>query len=90
MLGSEKLEPLFSNSATEREKKTVTGLLRAAVEKEKKRLWDAGTPRGTAKTELGRQIQRRMRASSVVADHYADQIAEKILEEFDTKDEKPN
>jgi hypothetical protein len=26
----------------------------------------------------------------VVADHYADQIAENILEEFDPKGEKPN
>jgi hypothetical protein len=53
-------------------------------------LLDAGTPRDTAKTQLGKQIQRRMGASSVVADHYADQIAEDILEEFDPKNEKPN
>jgi len=64
--------------------------LRGAVQSEKKRLCDAGTPKGTAKTELGKQIQRRMGASSVVADHYADQIAENILEDFDPKGEKPN
>jgi hypothetical protein len=45
MLGSEELEPLISDSATEQEKKTAKELLRNAVEKEKKRLWDAGTPR---------------------------------------------
>jgi hypothetical protein len=31
-----------------------------------------------------------MGASSVVADHYADQIQENILEEFEPKDGKPN
>jgi hypothetical protein len=90
MLGSKRLEPLYNNSATDDEKQAARRLLQASVETEKKRLWDAGTPRGTAKTELGRQIQRRMGASSVVADHYADQVAENILEEFDPKGEKPN
>jgi hypothetical protein len=90
MLGSKRLEPLFRNSASEEEKLAARKILEATVETEKKRLWDAETPRGTAKTELGKQIQRKMGASSVVADHYADQIAENILEEFDPKDEKPN
>ena len=90
MLGSKELEPLYSDSPTEQEKKTATERLRAAVETEKKRLWDAETPIGTAKTELGKEIQRRMGASSVLADHYADQIGENILEEFDPTGEKPN
>jgi hypothetical protein len=90
VLGSKQLEALYGNSASDQEKKTATELLRAAIEKENKRLWDAAIPRGTAKIELGKQIQRRMGASSVVADHYADQIAENILEEFDPKGEKPN
>jgi hypothetical protein len=90
MLGSKELEPLYSDSPTEREKKTAIERLRVAVETEKKRLWDAETPRGAAKTELGKEIQRQMGASSVVADHYADQIGENILEEFDPKGEKPN
>lgn len=90
MLGSKRLEALYSNSATEEEKQAARKLLQSAVETEKTRLWDAGALRGTAKTELGRQIQRRMGASSVVADHYADQITENILEEFEPKDEKPN
>jgi hypothetical protein len=79
----------IANSASEA-KQAARKLLQATVETDKKRLWDAGTPRGSAKTELGRQIQRRMGASSVVADHYADQVAENILEEFNPKGEKPN
>ena len=90
MLGSKRLDALHSNSASEQEKQAARKLLQATVETEKQRLWDAEGPRGTAKTELGKQFQRRMGASSVVADHYADQIAENILEEFDPKDEKPN
>jgi hypothetical protein len=90
MLGSKELQPLYSDSPTEQEKKTAIERLRVAVETEKKRLWDAGAPRGAAKTELGKEIQRQMGASSVVADHYADQIGENFLEEFHPKGEKPN
>ena len=39
---------------------------------------------------MGKQIQRRMGASSVMAYRYADQVAENIWEEFDPKGEKPN
>ena len=54
-------------------------IIKAAVEHERKRLWTAphdGTP---AKTELGRELQKRLGTVGVVADHYVEIAANEIL-----------
>ena len=54
-------------------------IIKAAVEHERKRLWTAphdGTP---AKTEIGRELERRLGTVGVVADHYVEIAANEIL-----------
>lgn len=54
-------------------------IIKAAVEHERKRLWTAphdGTP---AKTELGRELQKRLGTVGVVADRYVEIAASEIL-----------
>jgi len=54
-------------------------IIKAAVEHERKRLWTAphdGTP---AKTELGRELQKRLGTVGIVADHYVEIAANEIL-----------
>ena len=63
MLGSKRLDASHTNSASEEERQAARKLLQATVETEKQRLWDAEGPRGTAKTQLGKQIQRTDGAS---------------------------
>ena len=54
-------------------------IIKTAVEHERKRLWTArrnGTP---AKTEIGRELEKRLGTVGVVADHYVEIAAKEIL-----------
>ena len=65
-------------------------LVKAAVERERTRLWKnlpEGTPAGT---ELGKRIQKTMGTTGAVADHYVKLAAKRILESDAGEDGKPN
>jgi hypothetical protein len=60
-------------------KPSASEIIKAAVEHERTRLWTApcnGTP---ARTELGRELERRLGTVGVVADHYVAIAANEIL-----------
>ena len=60
-------------------KASVAEIIKTAVEHERKRLWTAphdGTP---ARTELGRELEKRLGTVGVVADHYVEIAAAEIL-----------
>lgn len=63
--------------------------IRQAVEHECTRLWD-NQPEDEAKTELGKRIAKRLGTSAVVADHYVDVEAERILESDEGEGGKTN
>jgi hypothetical protein len=54
-------------------------IIKAAVEHERKRLWTAPHDGTSAKTELGRELQKRLGTVGVVADHYVETAAIEIL-----------
>jgi uncharacterized protein YodC (DUF2158 family) len=65
-------------------------VVKKAVEREKTRLWK-GLPEGaSAKTELGKRIQKSMGTTGAVADHYVKLAAKRILESDAGDDGKPN
>jgi hypothetical protein len=65
-------------------------VVKAAVERERTRLWK-NLPEGPpAKTELGKRIQKTMRTTGPVADHYVKLAAKRILESDAGEDGKPN
>ena len=68
---------------------TAKEQVRQAVEHECTRLWD-DQPQDEARTEMGKRIAKQMGTSAVVADHYAELAAERILESDDSEDGKPN
>ncbi len=63
--------------------------LLAAVEHERKRLWDS-QPTDQASTELGREIASQLGTSAVVADHYVKIRADRILKSRMGEKGKPN
>ena len=63
--------------------------VRKAVEYENTRLWE-DQPKDEPKTELGKKIAGRMGTSAVVANHYVELAAERILKSADGEDGKPN
>jgi hypothetical protein len=63
--------------------------VRQAVEHERTRLWE-NQPVDEPATERGRQIAKHMGTSAVVADHYVELAAKRILESDDGEDGKPN
>jgi hypothetical protein len=72
------------------DKASVAGIIRTAVEHERKRLWTAprdGTP---ARTELGRKLEKRLGTVGVVADHYVENAANEILRGKAGEKGKPN
>jgi hypothetical protein len=79
------LNALTDPDASKEEKQAAKTLLQLAVIKEKRLQWKTCTAKGLAKTELGRELQQCLNASSVVADHYADVVAERILESLNAK-----
>jgi len=54
-------------------------IIKAAVEHERKRLWTAPRNGSTARTELGRELEKRLGTVGVVADHYVEMAANEIL-----------
>ncbi len=54
-------------------------IIKAAVEHERKRLWTAPHDGPPAKTELGRELQKRLGTVAVVADHFVEIAANEIL-----------
>jgi hypothetical protein len=54
-------------------------IIKAAVEHERKRLWTAPRNGSRARTELGRELERRLGTVGVVADHYVEIAANEIL-----------
>jgi hypothetical protein len=66
-------------------------VIKKAVEHERKRLWDNQSQGAqTAKTELGRRLQKTMGTTGAVADHYVKLVANRILESDAGEDGKPN
>ena len=63
--------------------------VRKAVEHERTRLWE-NQPVDEPATERGRQLAGHMETSAVVADHYVELAAKRILESDDGEDGKPN
>src|SRR5262249_13138691 len=64
--------------------------IREAVEHERKRLWDKQPPGKEAETALGREIQRQMGTSSVVANRAVRRAAKKRLLSNEGEGKKPN
>lgn len=64
--------------------------IREAVELERTRQWDSQPPVKEAKTELGRQIQKRTGAASVVVDRVVREAAKRRLKSEEGEGEKPN
>jgi hypothetical protein len=65
-------------------------VVKAAVERERTRLWKNLPEGAPAKTELGKRIQKSMRTTGPVADHYVKLAAKRILESDAGEDGKPN
>ena len=65
-------------------------LVKAAVERERTRLWKSLPEGASAKTDLGKRIQKSMGTTGAVADHYVKLAAERILESDAGEDGKPN
>lgn len=85
-------EVLFSDKVTDDSGDLKPGgreLVAEAVQHERKRLWD-NQPTDTPKTELGKRIARQLRTSAIVADHYAEETAKRILQSDEGEDGKPN
>ena len=64
--------------------------LREAVDSERKRLWSDQPPVTKAQTEVGRQIQKRTGAASVVIDRIVRRTATKRLQSKEGDTKKPN
>jgi hypothetical protein len=60
-----------------------------AVEHERSRLWE-NQPNDEPATELGKRLARQLGTSAVVADHYVEETAKRILESNEGEDSKPN
>jgi hypothetical protein len=60
-----------------------------AVKHERTRLWE-NQPKDEPTTELGKRIAAQMGTSAVVADHYVEKIAKRILESEEGEEGKPS
>ena len=65
-------------------------VVKAAVEHERKRLWTAPRNDSPARTELGRELERRLGTVGVVADHYVEIAANEILRTKAVEKGKPS
>ncbi len=68
----------------------VARTIRRAVDREWARLWETLQGGPPAKTELGRELQRRLRTVGSVVDHYVEQVAGEILRRKGGIKAKPN
>ena len=64
--------------------------IKRAVKRERNRLRGNGPPALSAKTEVGRELQRRLGAAGPVADHYVEQFASHLLKSSAGKKGKPS
>ena len=64
--------------------------IRRAVEYERRRLWNAQGRGPAAKTELGRELQKRLGTVGPVADHYVQKLANGIMRGKSGEQGKPN
>lgn len=87
-LHSEATGPLHDGGHTPAEVERARELLKQVVERERTRLKDE--PRSEAQTELGRDLQKQLGASAIVADAYVKQRARKILKATSAEKSKPN
>ena len=64
--------------------------IRHAVEHERERLWKNQPAHPLAETEAGKALQKQLRTTGPVADHYVQEMAHRLLNSMDDKSEKPN
>ena len=64
--------------------------IREAVKLERGRLWDSQPPAKEAETGLGREIQKRLGAASVVVNRIVQEAARKRLKSKEGEGKKPN
>jgi hypothetical protein len=65
-------------------------VVKAAVERERTRLWKNLPEGAPARTEIGKRIQKSMGTTGAVADHYVKLAAKRILDSDAGEDGKPN
>ena len=61
--------------------------IKEAVEWERKRLWKSGKRSKVPQTEMGKRIQKRTGAATVLVNRWVEELGEKILEEFEPEGE---
>jgi len=64
--------------------------IRTAVHRERARLWTNQPKSAEAETEIGKTLQKQLRASGPVADHYVRDMADRVLNSTNDKGGKPN
>jgi hypothetical protein len=64
--------------------------IRKAVQHERERLWTNQPAHPQAETEIGKTLQKQLRTTGPVADHYVQEMANRILRSDDDKGGKPN
>jgi len=64
--------------------------IRQAVQHERERLWKNQPAHLQAETEFGKILQKGLRTTGPVADHYVQEMAHRILSSVDEKSKKPN
>ena len=78
------LRALLSGSNVKRRKPgkrnpETTQRVRTAVQRERERLWDGQGTSAPANTALGQELQKRLRTTGAVADHYVEELANRLL-----------
>ncbi|MBZ5620118.1 MAG: hypothetical protein LAQ69_15545 [Acidobacteriia bacterium] len=74
---------------SKRNPETTQGV-RTAVQRERERLWDSQGASAPANTALGKELQKRLRTTGPVADHYVEEIGNRILRGETGVKGKPN
>ncbi|MGC2661212.1 MAG: hypothetical protein WA324_24940 [Bryobacteraceae bacterium] len=77
-------------SAGEEHSAAQKKMIREAVERERTRLWHLQPKGPDAKTEFGKDLQKSMGTTGVVADHYVDLAGKHILRSIAGEGKKPN
>ena len=70
--------------------KKVKRSIRRAVLHEWERLWKNQPAHPRAETEFGKTLQKQLRTTGPVADHYVKEMAHQLLSSMDEESEKPN
>lgn len=77
-------------SADEEHSVAQKRVVREAVERERTRLWHLQPEGPGAKTEFGKDLQKSMGTTGVVADHYVELASKQILKSKAGEGKKPN